>query len=219
MARKMFGVFTAVAAALLLVGVAWASGDRASDDSSSGSFASSGSLAASGSVTSVSSPSVSSQVTNTSLDDNSSTSATFDDHGGTTNTTVDDHGGTTGTTVDDHGGTTNTTVDDHGGTTNTSVDDHDDEDEDDKDETRSPAPVNSDPTSYQVGGAGTVTVQIVTGQLVLIDVTATQGWSFEVDESGGRDIKIEFESGESEAEFEAKLRDGRIRIEVEAKDG
>jgi len=197
MARKMFGVFTAVAAALLLVGVAWASGDRASDDSSSGSFASSGSLATSGSVTSVSSPSVSSQVTNTSLDDNSSTSATFDDHGGTTNTTVDDHGGTT----------------------NTSDDDHDDEAEDDKDETRSPAPVNSDPTSYQVGGAGTVTVQIVTGQLVLIDVTATQGWSFEVDESGGRDIKIEFESGESEAEFEAKLRDGQIRIEVEAKDG
>jgi hypothetical protein len=156
-------------------------------------------LATSDSVTSVSSPSVSSQVTNTSLDDNSSTSVTFDDHGGTTNTTVDDHGGTTNTSVDDH--------------------DDEDEDEDDKDETRSPAPVNSDPTSYQVGGAGTVTVQIVTGQLVLIDVTATQGWSFEVDESGGRDIKIEFESGESEAEFEAKLRDGQIRIEVEAKDG
>jgi hypothetical protein len=188
----MFGVFTAVAAALLLVGVAWASGDRANDDSSSGSIASSGSLAGSGSVTSVSSPSVSSQATNTSLDDNSSTSTTIDDHGGTTNTTIDDHGGTTNTTVDDH---------------------------DDEDETRSPAPVNSDPTSYQVGGAGTVTVQIVTGQLVLLDVTATTGWSFEVDKSDGRDIKIEFESGESEAEFEAKLRDGQIRIEVEAKDG
>ncbi|HVR76970.1 MAG TPA: hypothetical protein VMS99_01120 [Acidimicrobiia bacterium] len=199
MARKMFGVFTAVAAALLLVGVAWASGDRASDDSSSGSFASSGSLVGSGSVTSVSSPSVSSQVTNTSLDDNSSTSTSVDS--ASTSSTVDNS--STSTTIDDHGGTTNTTIDDHG----------------DKDETRSPAPVNSDPTSYQVGGAGTVTVQIVTGQLVLLDVTATKGWSFEVDKSGGRDIKIEFESGESEAEFEAKLRDGQIRIEVEAKDG
>jgi hypothetical protein len=216
MARKMFGVFTAVAAALLLVGVAWASADRTSDDSSSGSFASSGSLAGSGSVTSVSTPSVSSQVTNTSLDDHSSTSGTIDDNGGTTRTTVDDHGGTTNTTIDDHGGTTRTTFDDHDDKdeTGTTIDDHDDEDE-----TRSPAPVNSDPTSYQVGGAGTVTVQIVTGQLVLLDVTATNGWSFEVDESGGRDIKIEFESGESEAEFEAKLRDGQIRIEVEAKDG
>jgi hypothetical protein len=154
-------------------------------------------------VTSVSSPSVSSEVTNTSLDDNSSTSATFDDNGRTTNTTIDDHGGTTNTTIDDHGGTTNTTIDDH----------------DDEDESRSPAPVNSNPTSYQVGGAGTVTVQIVAGQLVLLDVTATQGWTVEVDKSGGRDIKIEFESGESEAEFEAKLRDGQIRVEVEAKDG
>lgn len=209
MARKMFGVFTAVAAALLLVGVAWASGDRASDDSNSGSFASSGSLAGSGSVTSVSSPSVSSQVTNTSLDDN----------GGTTGTSVDSpptsssvDSASTSSTVDNS--STSTTIDDRGGTTNTTIDDHDDEDE-----TRSPAPVDSDPTSYQVGGAGTVTVQIVTGQLVLLDVTATKGWSFEVDKSGGRDIKIEFESGESEAEFEAKLRDGQIRIEVEAKDG
>jgi hypothetical protein len=153
-------------------------------------------------------------VTNTSLDDNSSTSATIDVHGGTTNTTIDDHGGTSNTTIDDHGGTTNTTIDDHGGTTGTTVDDHED-----KDETRSSAPVNSDPTSYQVGGAGTVTVQIVAGQLVLIDVSANSGWGFEVDKSGGRDIEIEFESGESEAEFEAKLRDGQIRIEVEAKDG
>jgi hypothetical protein len=132
-------------------------------------------------------------------------------NGSSTSSIVDNS--STSTTIDDHGGSTNTTIDDHGGTTNSTVDDHDD-----KDEVRAPAPVNSDPTSYNVGGAGTVTVQIVTGQLVLLDVTATNGWSFEVDKSDGRDVRIEFQSGELEAEFEAKLRDGQIRIEVEAKD-
>lgn len=204
MVRKMFGVFTAVAAALLLVGVAWASGDRSSDDSSSSSTDSS--------VTSATGSSLpeSTSVTSSSIDDNSSTSTSLDN--ASTSSTITNS--PTSTTIDDNGGSTSTTIDDDRGTTSTTIDDHDD-----KDETRSPAPVNSDPTSYQVGGAGTVTVQIVAGQLVLLDATATKGWSFEVDKSGGRDIKIEFESGESEAEFEAKLRDGQIRIEVEAKDG
>ncbi|HEY6635879.1 MAG TPA: hypothetical protein VI141_09750, partial [Acidimicrobiia bacterium] len=85
--RTLLGVFTAVAAAMLLVGVAWASDDQSGDDSSPSSVV--------GTPTGDSTPiTVADTVNGTPAEDNP----------GTTNTTVDDHGGTTGNTGDDHGG-------------------------------------------------------------------------------------------------------------------
>ncbi len=219
MRRKMLGVLTAVAAAISLVGVAWASGDGARDVSSSDSVAVT--TASSGSAPSTNAgtapDTTDDSVAGTSGESSSSvtiadtTGTTVDDNGGTTNTTIDDHGGTTGTTVDDHGGTTGTSVDDHGGTTGTTVDDHDDDEE----ETRAPAPVNSEAKSYLVGDAGSVAVQVVDGHLVLLDVSTNAGWSSEVEKADGDDVEVEFENGDSKAGFEAKLRDGQIRIEIE----
>jgi hypothetical protein len=112
----MVGIFTAVAAALLLVGVAWAGSDATSDDTGSSSTqippASDVSLPGS----------QGGDVTGTSLDDRLDSSGR-DDNGGTTATTIDDNGGTTATTIDDNGGTTATTIDDNGGSTPTTVDD------------------------------------------------------------------------------------------------
>jgi hypothetical protein len=112
--RKMVGVFTAVAAALLLVGVAWAGSDATSDDTGSSST-----QIPPASVVSLPG-SQGGDVTGTSLDDRLDSSGR-DDNGGTTPTTVDDNGGTTATTIDDNGGSTPTTVDDRTGTT---IDDH-----------------------------------------------------------------------------------------------
>ncbi|MDH3190518.1 MAG: hypothetical protein OEM39_07800 [Acidimicrobiia bacterium] len=97
MYRKMIGVFTAVAAALLLVGVAWAnSGDSTAstslDDATSTSVASDSSTT---DVTSSSSTSVDGG-TVTTLDGGSSSSTTVDDNSSTTTPS-----GSTSTTLDD----------------------------------------------------------------------------------------------------------------------
>jgi hypothetical protein len=54
----------------------------------------------------------------------------------------------------------------------------------------------------------------VSGKLVLVDARATSGWSLEVDKDDGRDIRVEFENGDSDARFEAKIRDGAVRVEI-----
>jgi len=94
--RKMVGIVTAVAAALLLVGVAWASSDSGRDDA--------GSISTQVSPTSdVSSPGAQTgEVTGTSVDDRLTRSG--DDNEGSTPTTIDDHDGSTPTTIDDNGG-------------------------------------------------------------------------------------------------------------------
>ena len=192
MFRKMLGTFTAVAAALLLVGVAWASGDDARDDSSSGSSA----VSASADVSS--SGSLATESTGTSLDDNS-TSTSIDDNSSTSISLVDTSSTSTSTIIDS---TTSTSVDDNGSTSST-VDDNQN------------LPITTDPKTYDVNGAGTVSLQVVAGQLVLIDVSAASGWNLELDKADSREIKVEFESGDSDAKFEAKLDHGELRVKIE----
>lgn len=195
MFRKMIGVFTAVAAALLLVGVAWASGGPGRDDPGTGSLgttASSSTESTGSSLEDNTSTSIAANSTSTSVDDSSTTSITVIDPS-TTSTTLDT---TASTSIGD--GSTGTTVDDNN-----------------REETRAPAPVNSGPTSYQVGPGGTVIVQIVGGQLVLVDAVAAPGWTLEVDKADGREVKVEFENGESDVKFEAKIDKGELRVRVE----
>ena len=116
MNRKLVGVFTAVAAALLFVGVAWAGIDATSDDTGSSST-----QIPPASVVSLPG-SQGGDVTGTSLDDRLDISGR-EDSGGSTPTTVDDNGAITATTIDDNGGSipttvsTPTTIDDRTGTT------------------------------------------------------------------------------------------------------
>jgi uncharacterized protein YcnI len=74
--------------------------------------------------------------------------------------------------------------------------------------------VTTDPQTYDVGAAGTVSVQLVSGKLVLVEARAASGWRLEVDKDDGRDIRVEFENGDSDARFEAKIRDGEVRVEI-----
>jgi hypothetical protein len=206
--RKVLGVVTAAAVGLLLVGVAWAAGDQVGDISSSGSqgtaadssvasTAATSSVATSGtastptSVANTTPTSNGGSVTSTSVDDNSTTSVSLVDT--STSTTV---ASTTSTSQDD--GTTGTTVDDN-----------------DREETRGPAPVNTAPTSYQVGTAGSVTVQISNGSLILIDATAASGWTAVVDRADGEEVKVEFDNGDDTAKFEARVHNGELRVRVE----
>jgi hypothetical protein len=204
MFRKLIGVFTAVAAAGLLVGVAWASGDEAGSDSRSDSIA----LSARSDVSSSAPQETASDGTidrPTSPSGEGSTSSTIDDR--STDNTV---GSSTDVTIVDRSSTSTSL----NSTTSTSLDAGSSSSTSSTIEDHSTVPVTTEPQTYDVHGAGSVTIQLVAGELVLVDAGAAAGWTIEVDESDGRDIRVEFENSDSDARFEAKTRDGEVRVEI-----
>ena len=104
------------------------------------------------------------------------------------------HGSTT-TSLNDH---TSTTI---GGTSSMTIDDSSHRD----DVTRSV--VSLELRTYTVGEAGTVTVE----GMNLIAVDANAGWTMEIDEASTDRIRVEFERGEVDAEFELRS-DGELRL-------
>jgi hypothetical protein len=198
MFRRLIGVITAVAAAGLLVGTAWASGDEAGRDSNPASSVVSGGSYGSSSVTqaTASGGTIEDDRTSTSVEDRTVTSMA---DSATTRPAIE-NGPSTSTSLDS---TTSTTRDeDSSSSTSSTIDDH------------TTVPVTTDPRTYDVGGAGSVSVQLVSGKLVLVDARATSGWSLEVDKDDGRDIRVEIENGDSDARFEAKIRHGEVRVEI-----
>jgi hypothetical protein len=119
-------------------------------------------------------------------DDNTSSTV-----GDSTSTTIDD---STSTTVDD---TTSTTIDD---STSTTMDD---------------APKGSGSESYNVGGVATVTIAWADGRMSLVSVSLADGWSIDKQDVRSDRVKLEFENGDDEAEFEAKFDDGGTRVEID----
>jgi len=203
MFRKLIAVVTATAAAGLLVGVAWASGDEAGNDSRSDSIV----LSASSDVSSSARQGTAAggTIDRTSTSGGGSTPSSIDDRstdntvGSSTDVTIVDRSSTS-TSVDSTI-TTSTRGQGSSSSTSSTIDD-------------STVPVTTDPRTYDVEGAGSVSVQLVSGKLVLVDAQATSGWSLEVDKDDGRDIRVKFENGDSDARFEAKIRHGAVRVEI-----
>lgn len=187
MLRKMFAITTAVAAGLLIVGVAWAG----TDDSTSTSLETS-STSPGPSIASVGTP----DSTSTSLGD--TTSTTQDD---TTSTSQDDS--TSTSRDDDDDSTTSTSVasttsTSSGTSTSTSFDDSD------------IAPPDGVST-YAILGVGSVTIEVRNGSLHLLGVSAP-GWNHEIDKAEFDRIEIELHAGDAEAEFEARIHHGGIEV-------
>ncbi len=154
MARKMLGVFTAVAAALLLVGVAWAGTDGSGEQQSA----------------------------------TDSTVSTVPE-GDTTSSTIDDDDTTTSTSIP---------VD----TTSSTIDDDDDETFEDQS------------VVYDIPGVGSITVEVVDGRLELVKVAAP-GWDIEIKRAEADRVEVEFHRGSDEVDFEARLKHGKIKVEIE----
>jgi hypothetical protein len=135
--------------------------------------------------------------------------------------------GSTSTTIEDN---TSSTVDDDD-TTSSTVDDDDANDDrgkndDDQDDSKGHGGDDDDAVvavadgahTYQVPGAGSVTINVTNGAIELADVQANAGWTTEVDKARSDRIKVKFRNGESEAEFEAELEHGGITIDIEEGD-
>lgn len=190
MARKMLGVFTAVAAAMLLVGVAWAGTDSAEELSSTEATAAT-----------ISDEGVTVPMTADDEDDDDTTSTSVHDD-------EDDDDTTTSTTIP--GDTTTTSIhdddeDDDDTTTSTSIH-HDDDDEVEVFEDQR--------VVHDIPGVGRVTVEIIDGRLELVSVSAP-GWDIEIERAQADRVEVEFERGSDEVEFEARIDHGKIEIEIE----
>jgi hypothetical protein len=203
MTKKLIGVFTTIVAALAVVGVAWASDEGASTSLTAATETSA-------SVSSdVSTPSTEATVpdpsTSTSVNASTSTSAE-----GSTSTSLDDD--PTSTTSTSIAATTSTSA---AGTTSTSIDDDDDEATtsttiDDHDRVVVPDGI----TTHNIPGVGAVSIEVSGGQLFLVTVFAP-GWTVEHDKIEADRIELEFTNGDAEAEFEARINDGRVEVDIE----
>jgi hypothetical protein len=72
---------------------------------------------------------------------------------------------------------------------------------------------------FDVLGAGTVTLRIDGGTLVLVDASPAQGWAVSIDSQTAAEVEIDFRSGANRIRFNGELEDGRIRPRVEVRDG
>ena len=73
-------------------------------------------------------------------------------------------------------------------------------------------------TTYNVGTAGSVTVDLINGRLVFVRAEANAGWTVtesEVDDDGD-EVEVDFRSGDAKVEFTARYRNGAIVTDVEA---
>lgn len=191
MARKMLGVFTVVAAAMLLVGVAWAGTDEVGEELSS-----MGATAATIPDEGVTVPTTADDVD----DDDTTSTSVHDDEDDDTTTSTTIPGDTTTTSIHD-----DEEDDDDDTTTSTSIH-HDDDDEVEVFEDQR--------VVYDIPGVGRVTVEIIDARLELVSVSAP-GWDIEIERAEADRVEVEFERGSDEVEFEARIDHGKIEIEIE----
>ena len=74
-------------------------------------------------------------------------------------------------------------------------------------------------TTFNVGEAGSVTVDVIAGRLRLVEAVPGSGWSVTKSEEDADDneVEVEFRSSTVAVEFEAQLVDGQIVPEVSSR--
>jgi hypothetical protein len=80
------------------------------------------------------------------------------------------------------------------------------------------APAPAPAPSQWTGAAGSVVVQCNGDAITLQAATPADGYEVEVDESGPEEVKVEFESEESDAEVEAVCAGGTAQMHAEQDD-
>jgi hypothetical protein len=80
------------------------------------------------------------------------------------------------------------------------------------------APAPSQPTTFDVGDAGSVTLEVQGGRLTIVSASADGNWTVTKTEedSDGDEIEVYFETATVRVEFTAKLSNGQIVPSVDA---
>lgn len=77
-------------------------------------------------------------------------------------------------------------------------------------------PVGS--VTYDLNGAGTVTILFANETIVITSINPAAGWSVAESEEKGDEIDVELTNGDEEAELRVRIESGELRVEVERKD-
>jgi hypothetical protein len=73
--------------------------------------------------------------------------------------------------------------------------------------------------TFDVLGAGTVTLRVDGPTLVLIEATPSDDWTVSIDSQTTVEVEIDFLSGSNRVRFNGQLKDGSIRSRVEVRQG
>ena len=76
-----------------------------------------------------------------------------------------------------------------------------------------PAP-GGETATHLAGEAGQVTISRSGDALSIVNVTPNGGWTFEVEQSSGRELEVKFTAAGARVDFNAELEDGQVRIRV-----
>jgi hypothetical protein len=79
------------------------------------------------------------------------------------------------------------------------------------------AGVNLGPVTYDLNGAGSVTVIVTNGSLSIQAISPTAGWSVAKSEGHSDEVEVELANGDQEVELKVKLELGQLRVEIERK--
>lgn len=76
----------------------------------------------------------------------------------------------------------------------------------------------SQTSTYKVGDAGRVILEVEDGRLSVASVLPSNGWTAKAPEYEDGEVEVTFRSGSLEVEFKARLNSGDIQVFVESED-
>jgi hypothetical protein len=71
--------------------------------------------------------------------------------------------------------------------------------------------------TYNLDGAGTVTVIFANGGMTLGSINPAAGWTIEKSEHKSDEIEVELTNGDAEAELKVKINNGVLEVEIDSK--
>jgi frataxin-like iron-binding protein CyaY len=71
--------------------------------------------------------------------------------------------------------------------------------------------------TYNLDGAGTVTVIFANGGMTIGSINPAAGWTIEDSEQKSDEIEVELTNGDAEAELKVKINNGVLEVEIESK--
>jgi hypothetical protein len=71
--------------------------------------------------------------------------------------------------------------------------------------------------TYNLDGAGTVTVVFANGQISIGSINPAAGWVVEDSEQKGDEVEVELTNGDSEARLRVRVNNGQLEVEIENK--
>lgn len=71
------------------------------------------------------------------------------------------------------------------------------------------------PITYDVDGAGSVTVVFANGTMTLGTISPAAGWTVDESQQSGTEIEVKLTNGDQEAELKVEIEGGQVKVRIE----